>query len=311
MALSYGFYNSTNHDRRYDARTISSIFDGIINDGVFGNIGKKFQVTLNKDLTVNVDSGRAWFDHTWTYNDSIVTLTHEAAHQVYDRKDAVVLRVDENKRMNQLLIIKGTPASSPQNPSLTNSDGVHDHVLAYVTIRSQSTAIQSKDINYRVGTSDCPLVTGPLRSITADELTKNWQNAFDELHLEERNEFEALLELLRTQDEQAVSGALQDSSVTFEKLAHNAVRYAFKNQQVLTSAFESDSTYSGYGYSYRGKIALAGVTEDMYPEVSFDVGTLNNYDFAPVAKTYNGGVYVYVSSLPTATITIPTIVCWR
>ena len=39
MTVSYGFYNSLNGDRKYNARHMSMIFDGIIRDGVFMSIG--------------------------------------------------------------------------------------------------------------------------------------------------------------------------------------------------------------------------------------------------------------------------------
>ena len=39
MAVTYGFYNSLNKDRVYNAEQMSSIFNGIITDGVFASIG--------------------------------------------------------------------------------------------------------------------------------------------------------------------------------------------------------------------------------------------------------------------------------
>ena len=39
MALTYGFYNSLNGDRKYNAMDISRLFDGLIKDGVFMSIG--------------------------------------------------------------------------------------------------------------------------------------------------------------------------------------------------------------------------------------------------------------------------------
>ena len=65
MALTYGFYNSQNGDRTYDAADISSIFDGV-NDGVFMSIGDAFIVSAANGMQVTVGSGRA-SDHTWTY----------------------------------------------------------------------------------------------------------------------------------------------------------------------------------------------------------------------------------------------------
>lgn len=35
MAFTFGFYNSLNGDRKYNAEQVSSIFDGLISDGVY------------------------------------------------------------------------------------------------------------------------------------------------------------------------------------------------------------------------------------------------------------------------------------
>ena len=40
MAFKYGFYNSREHDRVYDAEDFSSMFDGIIADGIFHGSNK-------------------------------------------------------------------------------------------------------------------------------------------------------------------------------------------------------------------------------------------------------------------------------
>lgn len=70
MSVSYGFYNSMNGDRKYDATQMSSIFDGIINDGIYETIGDRFVVRTSGGMNVVVGTGRAWFNHTWTLNDS-------------------------------------------------------------------------------------------------------------------------------------------------------------------------------------------------------------------------------------------------
>lgn len=47
--FTYGFYNSNDKDRVYDAKDFSEIFNGIINDGVFMSVGDKFNVTPVSD----------------------------------------------------------------------------------------------------------------------------------------------------------------------------------------------------------------------------------------------------------------------
>ena len=41
MSLTGGFFNSKDHDRRYNAESISRLFDGIIEDGVYETYGDK------------------------------------------------------------------------------------------------------------------------------------------------------------------------------------------------------------------------------------------------------------------------------
>lgn len=81
----------------------------------------------------------------------------------------------------------------------------------------------------------------------------------------------------------------------------------FTNTSVLTSAFVSDSTYSSLGFGYRATISLAGVTSTMVPRVVFGLQDVITNNFAPVAASYNGGIYIYARAVPSATTTIPTI----
>ena len=46
--LTYGFFNSKNNDRIYDATDFGSIFDGVINDGVYMGIGNHLAVTADR-----------------------------------------------------------------------------------------------------------------------------------------------------------------------------------------------------------------------------------------------------------------------
>ena len=52
MALSYGFFNSLDGDRKYDAKQMAQIFDGILNDGVFQSIGEYFATKPGTGLQV-------------------------------------------------------------------------------------------------------------------------------------------------------------------------------------------------------------------------------------------------------------------
>lgn len=181
MSVSSGFFNSLNGDRKYNAAQMSAIFDGLIVDGVFASIGTAFAVKAAGSLTVNVGIGKAWFDHTWTVNDSILPMTAPEAEVLLDRIDAVVLEVNgmESVRNNTIKFVKGNPSSAPSRPTLTNEGNVHQYPLCYIYRKYGTAVINQADITPMVGTESTPFVTGILQTISLDELLGKWQDELD------------------------------------------------------------------------------------------------------------------------------------
>lgn len=181
MSVSSGFFNSLNGDRKYNAAQMSAIFDGLIIDGVFASIGTAFAVKAAGGLTVNVGIGKAWFDHTWTVNDSILPMTAPRAEVLLDRIDAVVLEVNgmESVRNNTIKFVKGNPSSAPSRPTLTNEGNVHQYPLCYIYRKYGTAVINQADITPMVGTESTPFVTGILQTISLDELLGKWQDELD------------------------------------------------------------------------------------------------------------------------------------
>jgi hypothetical protein len=181
MSVSSGFFDSLNGDRKYNAAQMSAIFDGLIIDGVFASIGTAFAVKAAGGLTVNVGIGKAWFDHTWTVNDSILPMTAPEAEVLLDRIDAVVLEVNgmESVRNNTIKFVKGNPSSAPSRPTLTNEGNVHQYPLCYIYRKYGTAVINQADITPMVGTESTPFVTGILQTISLDELLGKWQDELD------------------------------------------------------------------------------------------------------------------------------------
>ena len=107
----------------------------------------------------------------------------------------------------------------------------------------------------------------------------------------------------------ANSAVIADKAVTAAKLAADAVKLTFTNKSVAASSFASNSTYADF--PYRAAVALTGVTAAMVPEVFFGLTDAMSGNFAPVAESYAGGIYIYAAAKPSAAVTIPTILCWR
>lgn len=214
MSLTYGFYNSVDHDRVYDATQFGSIFDGVINDGVFQNIGDLFVVSPHEGMKVFVGTGRAWFNGTWTLNDSNIELTVTESHPIYTRIDAIVLEVNANSdvRENTIKIVEGTPASSAERPTLIDDEFQHQHPLAYITVQPNASAITDVDIENVVGLEEegCPFVTGILEVNSVDYLYSRWQTEFNSWSSEMQADFIDWFNHMKGQLDEDAAGHLQN-----------------------------------------------------------------------------------------------------
>lgn len=190
MALTFGFYNSLNGDRKYNAEQFGSIFDGVINDGVYMAIGNQMVVqTANYGFQVNIQTGRAWFLHTWTLIDTPYALTLPSPEVLLDKWVAVVLDINKEQsyRRNTITYVEGTPDANPQWPSLINTSTRRQVPLAFVLVRAGSSVISQADIWNAVGTDWCPFVTGIVQSMSLDPLIAQWRAQWDEWMIRDKN----------------------------------------------------------------------------------------------------------------------------
>lgn len=85
----------------------------------------------------------------------------------------------------------------------------------------------------------------------------------------------------------------------------NAAIIVQNNISVATSAWASDATYADC--PFKASIPIAGCTTDYIPDVVLSLEDATSGNFAPIAETYDGGVYIYASEQPSEAMTIPTI----
>ena len=181
MAVTSGFFNSLNGDRRYSAEQFSSIIDNLITNGVFSNVGTAFAVSADSGNNVIVGIGRAWFDSVWIYNDVILPIALPDPEVLLNRIDAIVIEINKNEavRAGTIKVLEGAPLSSPARPTLTKTGGVFQYPLAYIYRKAGATAVTQSDITNMIGTSDCPFVTGILAVQSIDNIVAQWQSEFD------------------------------------------------------------------------------------------------------------------------------------
>jgi hypothetical protein len=201
MGLTYGFYNSLDNDRKYNATHMSKIFDGIINDGVFMSVGQKLMVSESTGMYVKVGTGRAWFNSTWTYNDAVLLLAIDASEMLLPRIDTVVLEINaaEDVRANLVKVVKGVPHASPEPPVLLNEAQVHQYPLAHIYVAANVNEIAYANITNTVGTSICPFVTGILETMDIDALIAQWGSEWDIWTDEQTLEFNIWFDTVKDQ----------------------------------------------------------------------------------------------------------------
>jgi autotransporter-associated beta strand protein len=182
MTVTYGFYNSVNGDRKYDAVQMSKLFDGLIVDGIYSTIGTGFAVTaIASSMSVNVGIGRAWLDHTWTLNDATLAVTPDASEPALNRIDTVVIEVnsDPSVRQNSIKVIKGTPAGSPVAPTLSNTATLKQYPLANLYIAAGVTSLNAGNITNRIGVAGgTNYVSGLVSSIDFSVLWGRFESQF-------------------------------------------------------------------------------------------------------------------------------------
>lgn len=253
MTITYGFYDSVSSDRLYNAKQFGSVFDGIIEDGIYAGLGDKFMIIGDEGMELIVGSGRAWFNHTWLYNNAIYWLYLDTADALLDRIDIPYLEFNEGAgvRANSIGLLTGTPASTPVPPTLTNTSTVHQYPLAHIYVAAGVTDITQDDITNKVGTTATPFVAGIIDYVTTNEILAQWEAQwetwFDSIKGQLDGEAETLLQnqinaivgdmnppvidLLEIKDHRHIDGegatiptaGLQEQSVTESKIDPGAV----------------------------------------------------------------------------------------
>lgn len=264
--------------------------------GVFGAKGNLSTSVVPNSMSVEVSDGIGWMsnengDGIVFWNDSEqtsgekLTLTHDVADSTLDRIDRVVVTWETTNyvALPTISILKGVASSNPKPPSLTNNN-----VQRQISLRQQRIPAGAISLSASYGTDErlnqnvCGIVT---ESIKIDTSTM-------------QSQFESLLTAIQKELADLESG----TAVELKKLQ-------FRNVSVSKGSFVANSTYQDF--PYRASIALNGAIESMIPEVVLSVDDALSGNFAPVAESYNGGVYLYAASPPGADITIPTIIMWR
>ncbi len=286
MAFSYGFYNSLNGDRKYNAIQISEIFDGIINDGIYATIGDCMMVReSDQSNKVIIGSGRGWFDHTWNYNDADILFDCNPSDLINKRIDAVVLDINqyETFRMNSIKYVVGVPDANPVKPTLIKSGTHFQYPLAYITREPNSNIITQANIENTVGTSECPFVTGIIETINTDDLIIQWKAQWDDFVITNQEDFLTWYEGLKDIFDESAAAHLQLEIDSITEQEFN--RY----YGLITSTTTIDDSVSN-------KTTITSQTSEADINTSIDINKMTNVDVITTTIIPKTGSYNYVKT---------------
>lgn len=276
MSVTSGFFNSINHDRLYDAEQVSSLFDGLITDGVYENVGEAFKVTpfSESNNTVIVGTGRAWFDHTWTKNDSQFSVTFNEPSKLYPRIDAIVIDVDRRSSVRKNSIIAVSGGTNGSKPTMIKEELHKQYPIAYVTIPAGDPApITQDNISYNVGMVDCPLVTGIIEILNSENFFLQMRAEFDKWFegirdtMDENTVTKILAELDRLDDriDDVASNGLNPETYEFAKKANISVT---KMLPIISSSGGSPNCYGVDGFILPDGYSLIFTAEYLYRDLN-------------------------------------------
>ena len=254
----------------------------IMIDGLTGNAvsskGNKFETT-NSGLTLSVNSGICYILGRWGSNTGAKTITLDSEAAGTKRIDILCITCDISSRAIGLEVVKGTATTgTPSAPVLTQTSTKWQMPLYQALI-----------------TADTLTSLTDLRQITflPAEIATYIDNALD-------SAIDAALTAAIAELDYATP---EDVAAKYDKPIRQV------NVSVLTTVWAADATYTDY--PFRAAAAITGAVSTMITEVVFSLEDAVSGILAPVAEAYAGGVYVYASEVPSATVIIKTITLWK
>lgn len=160
MAFSSGFFNSRNLDRTYTAENFCDYLGSIICNGILDTYGDCFNLTAaSSGLKVTVGRGKAWINGHYFINDARYSIDlSEYMDESLPRYVGIAIYLDttESVRSVALRLFPGTPAESPQLPSIPQ-DADHVRLLMYaVRLNPGAESLTERDwFDYREDRNVC------------------------------------------------------------------------------------------------------------------------------------------------------------
>lgn len=198
MAQTYGYFNSINEDRKYNADQMSEYFDGLVSNGVYESVGGALQVLASSGMNVQVKTGRAIIGNCkWFKNDATLGLAITQSHPTLNRYTAIVIRLNNGNRTIGIYAKDGTPASTAVIPAIQRDENIYELCLALIYVKAGATALTQADITDMRPSSSCGWVTGLVKQVDTSQLFLQWESAYEDFYRRFESWFDTLTRQLQ------------------------------------------------------------------------------------------------------------------
>ena len=183
--ITSGFYDSVDGDRKYFADQMNMPYKRIVSEGIFGTDntsqkGTDFNpvITNSTDRTFTIASGMGILNGRWFEMVTTQLFTADVNNTLSDRKDSIIIAVD-TATSGRKATIEYRLGSGGTPPALVNNAGHQELRICNIVVKSLSTGggITIEDTR---GTSECPIIVGLLKELSADDFLTQFKNTFNE-----------------------------------------------------------------------------------------------------------------------------------
>lgn len=201
--------------------------------GVYGGAGNAAVTAVSGEMKVSVSAGLGWLTDAdgngivW-WSSAAIALSIDASHSTLNRIDRIIVEwyVGDYSNKPEIKVLKGSEASTPSAPALTNNTLYRQISLAQVSVPAGTTEITNLLItDERMDSSVCGIVTETIEADTS-LINQQYQDAITEL---------------QSAIAQAWAGTISDGSITMEKLA-SSLRSVIENKVLRFSSVACAAT---------------------------------------------------------------------
>lgn len=163
------------YDRAVGAEFFRNMWSLFFTDGIFANPSTNFQVMASSGMDIRVKPGACFVHGVTGFEINNTDLTLDAADELVDRTDLIVLRADfTQERRLSIEVKKGTT-------ELRRDSDIWELQIASIRVRKSATSILQGDItDTRLSNELCGTVTNTVNNVDTSTLFIQYENYLNE-----------------------------------------------------------------------------------------------------------------------------------